>query len=118
MGTTTQRVSPDGGELRALAARLAAKDSGRRMLLGLAGEPGAGKSHLAEVLAGHLGPRAAVVPGDGFHLADTELVRQGLLERKGAPETFDAWGYAALLARLGHDRDRVVYAPGFERELE
>ena len=61
---------------------------------------------------------AAVVPLDGFHLADAELERQGLLSRKGAPETFDAWGYAALLERLGRRPDQVVYAPGFERDLE
>jgi pantothenate kinase len=60
----------------------------------------------------------AVVPLDGFHLADVELSRQGLLTRKGAPETFDAWGYAALLARLREKPSHPVYAPGFERDLE
>ena len=55
---------------------------------------------------------------DGFHLADVELVRRGLLDRKGAPETFDAWGYAALLARLRAEPDHVVLAPAFERGLE
>ena len=42
----------------------------------------------------------------------------GRLDRKGAPDTFDAWGYAALLRRLRDERDHVVYAPGFERDLE
>src|SRR5438874_1298414 len=55
---------------------------------------------------------------DGFHLADVTLRRLGLLDRKGAPETFDAWGYAALLARLRTQPDEVVYAPAFERDLE
>jgi len=59
-----------------------------------------------------------VVPMDGFHLADVELVRRGLLDRKGAPETFDAWGYAALLARLRARPSHVVMAPGFARDLE
>jgi len=62
--------------------------------------------------------RSAVVPMDGFHLADVELARRGLLERKGAPETFDAWGYAALLARLRSRPAHVVMAPGFDRDLE
>jgi pantothenate kinase len=61
---------------------------------------------------------AAVVPLDGFHLADVELERQGLLARKGAPETFDAWGFAALLDRLRRRPGHVVHAPEFERELE
>jgi pantothenate kinase len=54
---------------------------------------------------------------DGFHLADAALTALGLLDRKGAPETFDAWGYAALLHRVRR-ADHVVWAPGFERTLE
>ena len=115
------RVSPDGAELRVLAARVAAR-AGSRRIIGIAGAPGAGKSRLAamlaEELAEELGVRVAVVPLDGFHLADVELERRGLLGRKGAPETFDAWGYAALLDRLSGRPDHRVYAPGFERLLE
>ena len=88
-----------------------------RMLLGITGAPGSGKSTLARTLAGFAAD-VAVVPLDGFHLADVELARRGLLDRKGAPETFDAWGYAALLARLRSRPDHVVMAPGFERDLE
>jgi pantothenate kinase len=55
---------------------------------------------------------------DGFHLADVTLTRLGLLDRKGAPETFDVWGYAALLARLRARPAETVYAPGFERDVE
>jgi pantothenate kinase len=55
---------------------------------------------------------------DGFHLADVQLARLGLLDRKGAPETFDAAGYAAALDRLCRDTDEVVYLPGFERDIE
>src|SRR6478672_5590706 len=85
--------------LGAAAPSVPSVAEGRRVLVGLAGAPGAGKSTLATHLAS-LVPGSAVVPMDGFHLADVELARRGLLERKGAPETFDAWGYAALLARL------------------
>lgn len=92
---------------------------GRRAVLGIAGPPGAGKTTLAEALLAAIGePWAAHVPMDGFHLADVELERLGLRERKGAPETFDAWGYAAVLRRFLAGEDEIVYAPGFERELE
>ena len=55
---------------------------------------------------------------DGFHLADAELARRGILDRKGAPGSFDGWGYAALLGRLAARPDHVVMAPAFERDLE
>jgi len=80
-------------------------------LLGLTGAPGVGKSTLAAALG------RPVVAMDGFHYADVELVRRGLLDRKGAPETFDAEGYAALLRRVRRGEPEVV-APMFERDLE
>src|ERR1044071_2067023 len=99
-------------------ARALVRD-GRRAVLGIAGAPGAGKTTLAEELVRALGtPWAAHVPMDGFHLADVELDRLGFRDRKGAPDTFDALGYAALLRRLHEDEDDVIYAPGFERTLE
>jgi pantothenate kinase len=54
---------------------------------------------------------------DGFHLAGAELRRLGRSERKGAVDTFDAAGYAALLGRLRAGQDGV-YAPEFRREIE
>lgn len=104
-------------ELIARAQRLAA--SGRRRILGIAGPPGAGKSTLAAYLADALGDRAVLVPMDGYHLADAELRRLGRADRKGAPDTFDAYGYIALLRRLRSPQPgEAVYAPAFERDLE
>lgn len=95
----------------------------RRVLLGIAGAPGAGKSTLAAALVTAVAERqgpdwVAHVPMDGFHLADVQLDRLGLRHRKGAPETFDADGYAHLLRRLVEEPDTWIYAPGFERTLE
>ena len=91
---------------------------GRRALLGIAGAPGAGKSTLAGLLVERLGPVAAAVPMDGFHLAQVELERLGRASRKGAPDTFDVHGYIALLDRLHHELAETVYAPAFRRDLE
>ncbi|MGZ8738526.1 MAG: nucleoside/nucleotide kinase family protein [Nocardioides sp.] len=104
-------LSPDGRELAALLP-----DVRGRFLLGLTGAPGSGKTTLAAAVTALTG--AVVVPMDGFHLADVELERRGLRDRKGAPETFDAWGYADLLARVRSRPDHVVVAPAFERGLE
>ena len=60
----------------------------------------------------------AHIPMDGFHLADAQLDRIGVRGRKGAPETFDAAGYAHLLERVKREADDVVYVPGFDRTLE
>ncbi len=93
--------------------------AGRRTLLGLAGPPGGGKSTLAEALLAALPGRAVVVPMDGFHLANAELVRLGRSDRKGAPDTFDSAGYLALLRRIKtQPADEIVYAPEFRREIE
>jgi pantothenate kinase len=92
----------------------AARADGRRRLLGIAGGPGAGKSTVAASLAG---PEVAVVGMDGWHLANSVLDRLGRRERKGAPDTFDAAGYVAFLARA-RSREATVWAPEFRREVE
>ncbi|WP_237657019.1 nucleoside/nucleotide kinase family protein [Agreia sp. COWG] len=104
-------------ELTALVRELPRGSSGR-VIVGIAGAPGSGKSTLAQALVRAIGPGAAYLPMDGFHLADAELERQGLLSRKGAPETFDAFGYARLLETLLARPAHPVYAPGFDRRLE
>lgn len=87
-------------------------------ILGICGAPASGKSTLAYRLGRALGGRAVVVGMDGFHLAQHELERLGVAERKGAPDTFDVHGYLALLRRLRRDTGETVYAPEFRREIE
>jgi len=91
----------------------------QRVLLGLAGAPGSGKSTLAQALQQAFADVSIIVPMDGFHLANTELQRLGFAGRKGAPETFDAAGYVALLRRIREQRpEETIYAPEFRREIE
>ena len=104
---------------RAEALVDAARVTGTRRILGIAGPPGAGKSTLPVALVGALGAAGAVyLPMDGYHLAQAELVRLGRADRKGAPDTFDGAGFVAMLRRLREARDEVVYAPTFERAIE
>jgi pantothenate kinase len=93
-----------------------------RIVVGIAGPPAAGKSTLAtsiaSALCGAYGPRTAVAVGmDGFHLANSELSRLGYAGRKGAPETFDAYGFVAMLRRLRAGDEPVVYAPIYSRTV-
>jgi len=103
-------------ELVERARTLAA--SGNRRILGIAGAPGAGKSTVAQAIADALDGQAARVGMDAFHLANGVLAARGLTDRKGAPDTFDPWGYAHLLRRLKSNGEPVVYAPMFDRSLE
>jgi pantothenate kinase len=93
-------------------------ESGQRRILGIAGAPGSGKGTVAESVLRALGSSAIVVPMDGFHLSGAELERLGRTERKGAPDTFDAAGYVALLRRLREPDGETVYAPEFHRDVE
>lgn len=90
---------------------------GARAILGLVGAPGGGKSTLAAALTDALGDAAVLIPMDGFHLAQKELVRLGRRDRMGATDTFDAAGYVALLERVRAARE-TVYAPEFRRPPE
>jgi pantothenate kinase len=104
-------------ELLARAVGLAHRPG--RAMLGICGAPGAGKSTLAERLVAAIGPSSVYIGMDGFHFAQVELNRLGRADRKGAPDTFDAAGYVALLRRLrDQPPDETVYAPMFRRDLE
>lgn len=92
-----------------------------RVVLGIVGEPGAGKTTLAVAVIEALTARGVPVawlPMDGFHLGDRSLDALGLRARKGAIETFDGWGYLATLRRVLDEPGHPVYVPGFERTLE
>ncbi|WCN82137.1 nucleoside/nucleotide kinase family protein [Micromonospora sp. LH3U1] len=105
--------------LAGLADRARALSAGSdRTLIGIVGPPGAGKSTVAEALVHQLGSDAVLVPMDGFHLSNEVLETLGRRDRKGAPDTFDADGYIALLRRLRQQVDEIVYAPAFRRDIE
>ena len=110
-------------EVAALAAELVERaGTRRRTIIGICGAPGAGKSTLAGLLVravNEIAAGTAVVVGmDGFHLAKSVIAVDDRSLRRGAPDTFDAAGYAAMLARLRTGDDDSVYAPEYRREIE
>ncbi|CAI3931700.1 Panthothenate kinase (CoaA) (PDB:2GA8) [Commensalibacter communis] len=99
-------------------ARALAKKN-KRTILAIAGAPGSGKSTVARLLHEALKEISMIVPMDGYHLSNKELERLGRKERKGAPDTFDVWGYKSLIERLKNQhKNEIVYAPEFYRTIE
>ncbi len=115
------RLTVIGAMARARRLLADAQGSGERLILGIAGAPGCGKSTLAELVLGPLrqsDPDAVALVGmDGFHLAHSSLTRLGLTGVKGAPQTFDPAGYAALLRRIRTETQGSVWAPEYRRDL-
>jgi pantothenate kinase len=103
----------DSHQLQALLEGLSELQTERRVLIGIVGKPGSGKSTFCDAL------KLQVVGQDGFHLANKYLVEKGLREHKGRYDTFDSRGLAALLRRLKEDYQKEdVFYPVFHREIE
>ena len=100
------------------AASAQAASGAGRLVVGIAGSPGAGKTTIAERLVVELGQTARLLSMDGFHLLQSRLVELGRRERMGAPDTFDTAGFVAVLRELRDDAPRNVVVPGFDRERE
>jgi pantothenate kinase len=108
-------------DFASLAADLKSRANGApRIMVGLAGAPGSGKSTFAAKLVEALkisGETAIVVPMDGYHFDDIVLTDRGHQSRKGAPWTFDVAGLLSLLTRI-KAREADIAIPVFDRHLE
>ena len=73
-----------------------------RQLIAIVGPPGAGKSTLSHSICEKLNESspgdAAILPMDGFHFDDGILRERGVLNRKGAPFTFDVGGMKSIFS--------------------
>lgn len=93
-------------------------DTPGRVVVGITGPPGAGKSTATVALVASF-DGASYLPMDGFHLSNAVLDRLGRRDRKGALDTFDAAGYVTALQRVRSEyRRREVYVPAFDRGLD
>ena len=94
-------------------------DRQTRVLIGIVGKPGAGKSTLSAYLLQELkSSEVTVVPMDGYHLSNAVLQELGRADRKGAPDTFDVAGFASLLQRIRAEKSVDIYYPVFDRSIE
>jgi type I pantothenate kinase len=97
------QTTTGGGAIPDLAARIAAlQASGKVQILGLTGSVAAGKTTLARGLSDALTPGLSVETAstDGFLFPNAVLQPQGLLMRKGFPETYDRAGFDRALVSL------------------
>jgi pantothenate kinase len=90
-----------------------------RSLIGIVGKPGAGKSTVVEQIEKRYKPNeVSIIPMDGFHLSNEELIELGRRDRKGAPDTFDVEGFISLIKKVKHESQVDHKFPIFHREIE
>ena len=93
--------------------------STQRVLIGIIGKPGAGKSTLSRFLMTKLPKEfVTVVPMDGYHLSNKVLKDLKRADRKGAPDTFDVAGFISLIKRIRSEQTQSIYYPIFDRAIE
>jgi len=104
-------------EAKAIVVERAAAST--RMIIGIIGKPGGGKSTLSKYLLKGMDPTlVSVVPMDGFHLSNKVLKELGRSDRKGAQDTFDIKGFTTLIQRIKIDSADAIYYPVFDRSIE
>ena len=95
------------------------ENSSERVLIGIIGKPGAGKSTLSKFLMAKLPKEfVTVVPMDGYHLSNKVLKDLKRADRKGAPDTFDVAGFISLVKRIRTEQTQNIYYPIFDRAIE
>jgi len=108
-------VAAAQGLFKATQRFLGADDGKVPYVIGVAGSVAVGKSTTARVLQALLTrwpntPKVELVTTDGFLHPNAELTRQGLMERKGFPESYDGTGLIRFLSRIKAG-ERHVEAP-------
>jgi len=90
-----------------------------RTIIGIVGKPGAGKSTVVSKIQNRFSAdEVAIIPMDGYHLSNEELIELGRRHRKGAPDTFDVAEFISLITKVKNEIAKDHTFPIFHREIE
>ncbi|MDC3150148.1 AAA family ATPase [Alphaproteobacteria bacterium] len=95
------------------------KSNKNRHFIAISGPPASGKSTTSEKLHSDLTlkrHKPSILQMDGFHYDNNILKEKDLIQKKGAPETFDVYGLLNFIKRLQNEPEVIV--PIFDRSLE
>uniref|UniRef100_A0A914QK41 Phosphoribulokinase/uridine kinase domain-containing protein n=1 Tax=Panagrolaimus davidi TaxID=227884 RepID=A0A914QK41_9BILA len=113
-------------ELTQKAINLMNESNGNRILIGIAGPPGSGKTTTAKNVCDKLNQKqgaeiAVVMPMDGFHFTRNELSKmenpEYLFKRRGAPFTFNSKALLGKVKELKSSKT-LVTAPSFDHSIK
>lgn len=105
-------VAATQGLFKATQRFLGAEDGKVPYIIGIAGSVAVGKSTTARVLKALLSrwpntPKVELVTTDGFLLPNAVLQREGLMEKKGFPESYDGAALVRFLAEIKAGKHHV-----------
>ena len=95
------------------------KSNKNRYFIAISGPPASGKSTTSEKLHSDLKlkrHKPSILQMDGFHYDNNISKEKDLIQKKGAPETFDVYGLLNFIKRLQIEPEVIV--PIFDRSLE
>ena len=106
-------VAATQGLFKATQRFLGATDGKVPYIIGIAGSVAAGKSTTARVLQALLTrwpntPQVQLVTTDGFLRPNAELIRQGIMDRKGFPESYDGTAVLRFLSAVKAGQHNVA----------
>ncbi len=106
-------VAATQGLFKATQRFLGAEDGKVPYIIGIAGSVAVGKSTTARVLKALLSrwpntPKVELITTDGFLLPNAVLQREGLMEKKGFPESYNGAALVRFLAEIKAGKRRVT----------
>src|SRR6516165_556347 len=106
-------VAATQGLFKATQRFLGAEDGKVPYIIGVAGSGAVGKSTTARVLQARLWrwpntPKVQLVTTDGFLHPNAELIQQGIMDRKGFPESYDGTSVLRFLSAVKAGQHNVA----------